>query len=306
MPPDVQSLLLGHTPPMKQLAHRARLFAQRRRPILLLGESGTGKTWLAQRLHDLSPFRAGKFVPVPAPQLEALGLPTLVGHSDHAYTGAKRSEPGAMEEAINGTLFLDEVGVASPEVQNLLVTLVEASKVQRLGERRRIPVRIRLMAATNEPLKLRVEQGRFRGDLYWRLKTFSLYLPPLRKRKHDIPDWARQFLMEEADYEGLSAPVLSPGACQRLIEHEWPGNLRELKSVMARTLALLPDQPIIEADDLDFDASDPSGKPARVALTEDRVCRAIKRNGGNRTRAAEELGVTERHTRRILPPERTA
>jgi two-component system response regulator HydG len=291
---------------MKQLAHRAKLFAQRRHPILLLGESGTGKTWLAQRLHALSPFRTGKFVPVPAPQLESLGLPTLVGHSDNAYTGARRSEPGAIEEAMNGTLFLDEVGVASPEVQNLLVTLVEASEVQRLGERRRIPVRIRLMAATNEPLKLRVKEGRFRGDLYWRLATMSLYLPPLRERRNDIPDWARQFLNEEAHYEELPVPSLSPDACRRLMEHDWPGNLRELRSVLARTLALVPHRAVIEADDLDFNASDASGKPARTVLTEDRVRRAMERSGGNRTRAAEELGVTARHARRIAPRDQSA
>jgi transcriptional regulator with PAS, ATPase and Fis domain len=301
VPEDSKLNLFASSPVMKQLVYRVQRFAPRKRPILLLGESGTGKTWLAARIHEMSPFRDGEFVCRPAPHLEPTGLTELAGHSDTAYTGARRSEPGALEQAFNGTLFIDEIGSASAEVQKLLVTFTEATVVRRMGGQRTVPVRFRLITATNEPIGPLMKKHAFRKDLYWRISTYILHLPPLRERKGDIAAWARALLAEEARKEELPVPKLSPSALQRLRDHPWLGNLRELTTVLARTLALVPDQPVLHAEDLVFEEFDSAGNPKREKLTPARIRLALEQHPESRQQAAEALGITDRHLRRVRP-----
>lgn len=297
----------GLTPPdprsatMKAVLNVCTCFAISFHPLLLLGESGTGKSWLARQIHGMSSVRNGPWVETHAPELEALTASVLSGHEKGSFTGADRLHRGLLEEAANGSLFVDEIGAASRPLQKFLLTKVERTEIRRLGASRNIPVSVRFIFATNEPLEERIARRKFRADFFHRIKVLTVTLPPLRERREDIPDLAHYFLQSEAHDHGMPAPEIMTEAMDRLVHARWPGNLRELRMTMVRTLLLTRGQSVIRADDVELDTMPISlTSPARADLTFENVRRALTRSGGNRRRAAESLGYSERQLYRVI------
>jgi DNA-binding NtrC family response regulator len=215
-------------------------------PVLISGESGTGKELVAHMLHRLS-GRAGPFVDVSCAALsEGLLESELFGHERGAFPGADERKLGLMELAAGGTLFLDEISELSPKLQGKLLRALDQLSFYRVGGTQKVEVDIRILAATNRDLAARVAEGNFRDDLFYRVNTISIELPPLRDRAVDIPLLARQFLKQ---FGKANPPTLTPDAIELLARYPWPGNVRELRNVIERVV-LLAQGPQIRASDL--------------------------------------------------------
>jgi NtrC-family two-component system response regulator AlgB len=217
-------------------------------PVLLRGESGTGKSVLARRIHSMSPRSRQPFVVVNCPTLsEELLTSELFGHAKGAFTGAVRDQPGRVEAAEGGTLFLDEIGEISPSLQAKLLRFLEEKEFERLGENKTRHANVRTIAATNRNLEQQVQKGIFREDLFYRLNVIDLQLPPLRERPEDILRLARRFLAFYAKSARRQTPTLSKAAEDSLTAYSWPGNVRELRNTIERAVILWPAQ-IIEPE----------------------------------------------------------
>ena len=214
-------------------------------PVLLRGESGTGKSVLARWIHSLSPRRRHPFVVVNCPTLsEELLTSELFGHAKGAFTGAVRDQPGRVEAGEGGTLFLDEIGDISPSLQAKLLRFLEDKEFERLGENKTRRANVRSVAATNRDLAEHVRKGLFREDLLYRLNVIDLQLPPLRERPEDILRLARRFLIFFAKSARRQTPELSEAAENALSSYAWPGNIRELRNTIERAVILWPAQVI--------------------------------------------------------------
>jgi NtrC-family two-component system response regulator AlgB len=212
-------------------------------PVLLRGESGTGKTVLARWIHSLSPRASHPFVVINCPTLsEELLTSELFGHSKGAFTGAVRDQPGRVEAAEGGTLFLDEIGDIPPPLQAKLLRFLEEKQFERLGENKTRRANVRTIAATNRDLEDQVRRGLFREDLLYRLNVIELQLPPLRERPEDILRLARRFLLFFARSARRQPQELSKEAEDALASYPWPGNIRELKNIIERAVILWPAQ----------------------------------------------------------------
>jgi NtrC-family two-component system response regulator AlgB len=217
-------------------------------PVLLRGESGTGKSVLARWIHSMSPRNRQPFVVVNCPTLsEELLTSELFGHVKGAFTGAVRDQPGRAEAAEGGTLFLDEIGEISPSLQAKLLRFLEEKEFERLGENKTRHANVRTIAATNRNLEQQVQKGIFREDLFYRLNVIDLQLPPLRERPEDILRLARRFLAFYAKSARRQTPTLSKAAEDSLTAYSWPGNVRELRNTIERAVILWPAQ-IIEPE----------------------------------------------------------
>jgi NtrC-family two-component system response regulator AlgB len=217
-------------------------------PVLLRGESGTGKSVLARWIHSMSLRSQQPFVVVNCPTLsEELLASELFGHAKGSFTGAIRDQPGRVEAADGGTLFLDEIGEISPSLQAKLLRFLEDKEFERLGESKTRRANIRMIAATNRNLEDQVRNGSFREDLLYRLNVIELQLPPLRERPQDILRLARRFVVFFARAARRQPPKLSYAAEEALISYRWPGNIRELRNTIERAVILWPAQ-IIEAE----------------------------------------------------------
>ncbi|MFA6083485.1 sigma 54-interacting transcriptional regulator [Mucilaginibacter sp.] len=221
--------------------------------VLISGETGVGKEGLANGIHQLSerknkPFIKVNCAAIPASLIEA----ELFGHERGSYTGATERRIGKFEQAQGGTIFLDEVGEIPLDVQSKLLRVLQEKELERIGGRATIKVDIRIIAATNRNLYMEVAAGRFRIDLYYRLNVFPILLPPLRERRDDIPLLVDYFLQQMADAAGEKQKKLSPEVMQELVEHPWPGNIRELQNLIERQV-LMTDSPIITSIDLPED-----------------------------------------------------
>ena len=214
-------------------------------PVLLRGESGTGKSVLARWIHSMSPRRRHPFVVVNCPTLsEELLTSELFGHAKGAFTGAVRDQPGRVEAGEGGTLFLDEIGDISPSLQAKLLRFLEDKEFERLGENKTRRANVRSVAATNRDLAEHVRKGLFREDLLYRLNVIDLQLPPLRERPEDILRLARRFLIFFAKSARRQTPELSEAAENALSSYAWPGNIRELRNTIERAVILWPAQVI--------------------------------------------------------------
>ncbi|HVZ32811.1 MAG TPA: sigma 54-interacting transcriptional regulator, partial [Polyangiaceae bacterium] len=251
--------LVGSSGPMRRLAAEVRRIATLDAPVLLQGESGTGKDVIARAIHVLS-GRRGRYVPLNAGGLgEALADSELFGHCRGAFTGAVQARSGAFVEANGGTLFLDEVGDLVPAIQVKLLRAVEDGEIRALGAQGAVKVQPRIVAATWASLEQRIEKGSFRADLYHRLATFVIRVPPLRQRKSDIPELARVLLASKRSV--LGEKRLSSGALDRLGCYSFPGNVRELFSILYRAAALCDGS---EIGAMDIEAALPIAEAAGV------------------------------------------
>lgn len=227
--------LVGHSLPMQNLNAQIRKAAQTDCDILITGETGTGKELVSESIHRLSARHGGPFIPINCGALdEALLMDTLFGHVKGAFTEAKTPRKGAFLAACKGTLLLDEVGNASPKVQQALLRALSTRQIRPLGSDKDVPFDTRIIAATNSPLHHGVQD--FRSDLYYRLAVITIETPPLRQRLEDIQDLTLHF-MRLANPPGSPLPALSRGALEKLLTHSWPGNVRELKNVITRAMA---------------------------------------------------------------------
>jgi DNA-binding NtrC family response regulator len=286
----------GTSAPMRRLEIRARRVAVADTPVLLLGETGCGKGLLARWLHDHSPRAGEPFVDLNCAGLKPELLENeLFGHGKGAFTGAESAAQGLLEVADRGTLFLDEIADMDLAIQGRLLKVLEEQTFRRLGEVRERRVDVRLIAATHRQLERRVRRELFRRDLYFRINTLALEIPPLRRRWEDIPILAERFLDHFGRKLGRSVLELSPGAVAALVGHRWPGNIRELKNVVERAV-LLGEGPILEADDLHFDPG--SGDLATDTLSfsleeleKRHIERVLSREGGSVSRAIRILDI---------------
>ncbi|MEP6995111.1 MAG: sigma-54 dependent transcriptional regulator, partial [Acidobacteriota bacterium] len=241
--------LVGESPPMLRLFRDVDRVAASDATVLLLGESGTGKELVAHSIHAKGPRKDRPFVAVNASALpESLAEAELFGHEKGAFTGAIASRPGRFELADGGTLFLDEIGTLTPGIQSKLLRVLESREIERVGGRRTIRVNFRLISASNEDLEARVAAGSFREDLYYRIHTIPIPIPPLRDRHGDIPLLARHFLARFCDRHGKATKSMSEEVIRRLEAHPWRGNVRELQHVVEMLVLFCDDDVIGEAD----------------------------------------------------------
>jgi two-component system response regulator HydG len=296
--------LLGKSPAMQAVFALVRQAAPSDVNVLITGESGTGKELVAKALHFNSPRADRPFVPVncaavPAGLLES----ELFGHVKGAFTGAVGSRRGLFREAAGGTLFLDEIGDMAPELQAKLLRAIEDKSVRPVGSDQFLSLNVRIVAASNQDLPARIREGQFREDLYYRLAVIPVLLPPLRERKEDIPLLAEHFLRRAAESAGRPMDGFLPEAMAALLRHAWPGNVRELENVIERAVTLSSGSQIMsEALLLDAVPAPVAGcslaqmsqRPTLDALTDEYVALIMRETGGDKTRAAEILGISKR------------
>jgi DNA-binding NtrC family response regulator len=270
--------------------------------VLIGGESGVGKDLIAHLIHQRSSRASGPFVKINSTAIpENLLESELFGYEKGAFTGAATSKPGKFELADKGTLFLDEIGDIPPVTQVKLLRVLQEREFERLGGTRTIKVDVRLIAATNRDLRVALEEGTFREDLYYRLNVVPIDLPPLREHKEDIPDLVHLFLSRLAQRSQKAQPGISPEALEMLVQFHWPGNVRELENIVERACALTTGT-LIEPSDIHIDrlpSRDPSGEAALLPegktldqWEDDLIREAYRRANGNKSEAARMLGLS--------------
>ena len=241
--------LIGQSEGIREVLVKVEQIAPVSSTVLVEGESGTGKELVARAIHRLSPRRNKPFIAVNVGALpETLLESELFGHEKGAFTGAAERRIGRFELADTGTLFLDEIGDVPLATQVKLLRVLEDREITRVGGTQSIPVDVRVVAATNKPLRDGVEEGRFRSDLYYRLNVLSVYLPPLRERREDIPILVRQFITELSRQHDRPFKGISPEALEMLVDYAWPGNVRELRNLVESMVVLAPGREVGPAD----------------------------------------------------------
>jgi transcriptional regulator with PAS, ATPase and Fis domain len=269
--------------------------------VVITGESGTGKEIVARTIHELSPRRNGPYVAINCAALpETLMESELFGHERGAFTGADRRREGCFELANGGTLLLDEIGEMKPELQAKLLRVLEEQKLRRLGGTVEVPVDVRVLAASNRNLEAALREGRFREDLYYRLNVFGIELPPLSERADDIPALVEHFLHQITPPEGKTIGGVDGECLEMLKSYRWPGNVRQLRNVIERGL-IVTRGPMISTADLPPDLKRAGGSASTFELhlgmsldevERELIVRTIEFAGGNKSRAAEVLGVS--------------
>ena len=296
--------LVGDAPELRAVYDVVRQAAPTKATVLILGESGTGKEIIAHALHEESPRRDKPFVKVSCAALsETLLESELFGHERGSFTGAIGRREGRFELADGGTLFLDEIGEISPATQIKLLRVLQTKEFERVGGTQTLKVDVRLVAATNRDLAAEVKAGKFREDLYYRLNVVAVTLPPLRRRKGDLPALASHFIEKYARLYGKDVRGLGPGTLNALLAHDWPGNVRELENAIERAVVLAQSHEIT-ADDLP-----PSLRGARpdrreagslipgatlYEIEREAILRTLELVGGSTSRAADMLGISAR------------
>jgi len=312
--PYEQGGLLGRSPVMIGLYKEIARVAPTRSTILIVGESGTGKELVARSIHQHSTRSAGPFVAVNCGALtETLLEAELFGHVRGAFTGAVGDRKGLWEEAEGGTLFLDEVGETSPAFQVKLLRALQEGEIRRVGASRATQVDARILAATNRNLEQDVKAGKFREDLFYRLSVVTLRVPPLKERRTDIPLLAERFLGRVVDREGHKQLTLSEETIRTLVAYNWPGNVRELESAVeyavlhARGHEIVPEDlpEKLQSAQVRAAARSPLSAlfedlPALDELERRYLLYILEVTGGNRTRAAEILGIDRRTLYRMI------
>jgi len=285
--------VLGRSPAMQELAKLVGRVAAVATTVLIEGESGSGKEWVAEAIHAASPRAAGPLVSVNCGALsESLIEGELFGHERGAFTGATERRAGRFEQADGGSLFLDEIGELSEAAQAKLLRVLETRRFERVGGTRTIAVDVRVIAATNRDLAAMVKAGRFREDLYFRVAVIRAAVPPLRERPEDVLPLAEHFLARFAASCGRRVTGFTAEAVTALEQHWWPGNVRELRNTIERA-AVLGDGVVIDADDLGLVAPAPAAAPIQSLQEQEKAAllRALDTTGGNKAAAAKLLGI---------------
>ncbi len=300
--------ILGEHEAMRDAVAKAWRYGRVESTVLINAETGTGKEMFAHAMHQVSPRKEGPFIAVNCAALpENLLESELFGYADGAFTGARKGgKPGVFELAHGGTIFLDEIGEMSAQVQARLLRVLEENEIMRLGDDRIIPVDVRVISATNSDLQKMVEEQKFRQDLYFRLNVLNLVIPPLRERKTDIPLLSGAFMDECARRFGKRVEAIEPEGLEILKSYHWPGNVRELRNVVER-LVLLADEPAIRAslvrENLTYPhlggglprkqeenvQEDSSGLLERIEKSV--IEKVLAEVGGNKSEAARRLGI---------------
>jgi DNA-binding NtrC family response regulator len=310
--PDWERLLVGRSSAIRRVAHLIGMVGCRRATVLVTGETGTGKELAATALHLAGPRRHGPLVAVNCSALpDHLLESELFGHVRGAFTGAIQNRVGRFEQAHRGTLFLDEIGDLPLDLQAKLLRVLQEREFQRLGSSETVRVDVRVVAATNCDLLRRVDQGRFREDLFYRLNVVPIRMPALRQRPEDIPLLAEHFVEKICRFESMPLKRLTPEASSRLALHRWPGNVRELENAVEMAVALSGDRSFLTGEDFPDPAgtpgrSLPSCLPGRVISVPDSgldyeetmasiersiLQQALEKTGGNKKAAARMLGL---------------
>ena len=288
--------LVGSSSVIEQLSRSLRRVAAVNSTVLLQGESGTGKELVARALHQLSARAQGPFVPVNCASISPELIESeLFGYAQGAFTGASKARDGLFYYAQGGTLFLDEVADFPLALQATLLRALEELKVRPVGSRQQLPVNVRIIAATNRSLAGEVAAGRFRKDLYYRLQVVELTLPPLREHKQDIPDLVAYFMAQLAPALRVEPIALSEDEMAYLMQYDWPGNVRELRNLVERSLILgalnvsaLYVQPALGR------LQPPDGTTDLHALEKQHILSVLDSVQGDKTRAAQLLGISRR------------
>ncbi|MGB2986868.1 MAG: sigma 54-interacting transcriptional regulator [Phycisphaerae bacterium] len=300
--------IVGKNARMRQLFKILPAIAESESTVLIEGESGTGKELFARAVHDLSPRESGPYIVVNCGALpETLLESELFGYKKGAFTDAKRDKPGKFELAQRGSIFLDEIESVTRAVQVKLLRVIQEREFEPLGGTRPVKADVRIIAASNQPLRDLVAQGRFRDDLFYRLNVVTLELPPLRERRDDIPLLVERFVSQFNAAKGKEIAGVSPAALRVLTEYDFPGNVRELQNVIERAFVLcegglidlqhlarsvIGDSPGMNVDHTETDRGD-KASPKPLALAEADVIRAaLAHHNGHRARTASELGIS--------------
>jgi len=301
--------LIGNSPPMAQVFDTIRQVAPSRATVLITGETGTGKELIAHAVHNLSPRKQGPFVAVHAAALPSALLESeLFGHERGAFTGAVERRAGRFELADGGTLFLDEIGEIEPAIQVKLLRALEERAFERVGGQKTIRTDVRVVAATNKDLKKLVAEGKFRDDLFYRLSVVTVWLPPLRDRRDDIPLLVRAFLDEFNRENNKNVREISPEAMNILLAHDWLGNVRELRNCVEQMVVMARGEKLTLRDvpaGIRGSADLTKISVVRTGMTVDEaerqlIMQALKATGGNRTTAAPKIGMSRRTLHRKL------
>jgi DNA-binding NtrC family response regulator len=304
--------MLGDSPPLRRMADLVARAAPSEATVLITGESGTGKELVARAVHALSRRKDGPFIAlncaaVPENLLES----ELFGHERGAFTDARREREGVLRQASEGTIFLDEVGEMSTEMQVKLLRALQERRARPVGGDQEVPFDVRIVAATNRDVETDVEDGRFREDLYYRLNVVRVRVPPLRSRGKDVLVLAQAFLEKTAKRSGAEVKGLAPATAQRLVEYDWPGNVRELENALERAVALARFEQIMVEDLPDrirkyeeshvlVAGSDPEELISLDEVERRYILRVLSVTRGNKTQAAQVLGLDRRTLYRKL------
>jgi len=302
-------LIVGESKKINHAVDLARKAAASKATVLLLGESGTGKEIFARAIHNWSERKGEPFVTINCVGLSKELLESdLFGHEQGAFTGAHQLKRGKMELADGGTVFLDEAGDISQELQSKLLRFLQERQFERVGGTKPISVDVRIIAATNRNLEASVKEGLFREDLYHRLNVVPITLPPLRERKEDIPELSQYFLRKYSMETRKNFSTITEQAQEKLVAYDWPGNVRELANVIERAIVLgsgtdialedLPD--MIAAIEIGTVADQLSYYAALNATRRDVVVKALSRARGNRAAAAKELGLNAKYLLQLI------
>jgi two-component system, NtrC family, response regulator AtoC len=294
--------IIGRSPAMQEIFATIERVAPTRATVLLAGESGVGKDLIARAIHFHSPRRDRPFVKINCTALpENLMESELFGYEKGAFTGANTTKPGKFEQADTGTVFLDEIGDVPGSVQVKLLRILQEREFERLGSNKTRHIDVRVIAATNQDLRVALEQGTFREDLYYRLNVVPINIIPLRERMQDIPFLAEHFLHKYAAEAGDKIGTITPAAISKLESYHWPGNVRELENVIERSVVMCTGDRL-DALDIKLDnaprprsVSGDFSLPPGMSLDEyeqEIIREALKRADGNKSQAARSLGLT--------------
>jgi DNA-binding NtrC family response regulator len=294
--------LFGRSLPMRRVISAIERLAQSSASVVITGDSGTGKELVARTIHELSPRRDAAYVPVNCAAIpETLMESELFGHERGAFTGADRRREGCFEVANGGTLLLDELTEMKVELQAKLLRVIEEGRVRRVGGTTEIPLDVRVLAASNQDVEQAVRDGKLRSDLFYRLNVFTIQLPPLRERADDMPQLIQMFVGHYAQQNNKDVVGVDEECMKALLAYPWPGNVRQLRNVLERAL-IVCDGRMIRKSDLPDDfraASNNDGSFIKVPIgssledvEKEMISRTIEFTGGNKTRAAEILGVS--------------
>ncbi len=285
---------VGESPQMKKVLELAKTVAKTDTTVMIRGESGTGKELIARTIHSNSERRYFPIIPVNCGAVpESLLESELFGHEKGAFTGAQYRRKGKFEMADGGTIFLDEVGTISPKMQVQLLRVIESKQFARVGGNETIKSDFRVICATNRDLEAAVKEGQFREDLYYRLNVFSVFIPPLRERRSDIPLLANYFLKKYSVAMNKPIEEIAPSTLDVLVRYQWPGNVRELENVIERAM-VLAHPPAVQPSDLPFQLLENNNEECNdslKAMERKHIQSILHKTGWNITRAAEALGI---------------